>query len=130
MNRNGLANVGTPLYSITLPRDLDCGSSKASDIVFTGAQGTPCSSLSNSALVNSPIVSWTILSTSSLFCILTLFSFQDVGNLIAEKYKVPIEYIPFPEHLEGKYQEFTKAKNEAWPVNFRTVKSYVKNGME
>jgi ADP-L-glycero-D-manno-heptose 6-epimerase len=57
-------------------------------------------------------------------------SFQDVGNLIAEKYKVPIEYIPFPEHLRGRYQEFTKAKNEGWPVNFRTVKSYVKNGME
>ena len=80
MNLNGLASVGTPLYSVTLPRDLDWGSSKASDIVFTGAHGTPCSSPSNSALVNSPILSWTIPSTSSLFSILTLFSFQDGGT--------------------------------------------------
>ena len=41
-------------------------------------------------------------------------SFEDVGRLVADKYKVPIEYIPFPEHLRGKYQEFTKAKREGW----------------
>ena len=54
-------------------------------------------------------------------------SFEDVGRLVADKFKVPIEYIPFPEHLRGKYQEFTKAKKEGWPVNFRSVRSYVKN---
>ena len=57
-------------------------------------------------------------------------SFQEVGELVADKYNADIEYVPFPDHLKGKYQEFTKAKNEGWPVNFRTVEHYVKNGME
>ena len=56
-------------------------------------------------------------------------SFEEVGKLVANKYNVDIEYIPFPEHLQGKYQEFTKAKSEGWPVNFRTVKDYVENGL-
>ena len=48
-------------------------------------------------------------------------SFEDVG---LDKYKVPIEYIPFPEHLRGKTRVHWRRERT---LNFRTVKSYVKN---
>ena len=51
-------------------------------------------------------------------------SFQTVGELIAEKYNGEIEYIPFPEHLKGKYQTYTCAKRE-WDHKFITVKEYL-----
>ena len=52
-------------------------------------------------------------------------SFQTVGELIAEKYNAEIEYIPFPQHLKGKYQTYTCAKKE-WDHNFITVKEYLR----
>ena len=52
-------------------------------------------------------------------------SFQTVGELIAEKYNGEIEYIPFPDHLRGKYQTYTCAKKE-WDHNFITVKEYLR----
>ena len=51
-------------------------------------------------------------------------SFQEVGELVAEKYNGIIKYIPFPEHLEGKYQTYTCAKKE-WDHEFITVKEYL-----
>ena len=39
-------------------------------------------------------------------------SFKDVAEYVAECYNGEIEFIPFPEHLIGKYQEFTCAKRE------------------
>lgn len=36
-------------------------------------------------------------------------SFIDVARDISEEYNVPIEYIPFPENLKGKYQSYTCA---------------------
>tara|TARA_B100000965_G_scaffold374013_1_gene364948 strand:+ start:378 stop:1169 length:792 start_codon:yes stop_codon:yes gene_type:complete len=51
-------------------------------------------------------------------------SFQEVGELVAEKYNGIIKYIPFPEHLKGKYQTYTCAKKE-WDYNFKTVKEYL-----
>ena len=51
-------------------------------------------------------------------------SFQEVGELVAEKYHGIIKYIPFPKHLEGKYQEYTRAKKE-WDYKFTTVKEYL-----
>ena len=51
-------------------------------------------------------------------------SFQEVGELVAEKYNGTIEYIPFPKHLECKYQEYTCAKKE-WDYKFTTVKEYL-----
>ena len=51
-------------------------------------------------------------------------TFQEVGELVAEKYNGTIEYIPFPEHLEGKYQTYTCAKKE-WDYKFTTVKEYL-----
>ena len=52
-------------------------------------------------------------------------SFQKVGELIAEKYNAEIEYIPFPKHLEGKYQKYTCAKNEWGNYKFTTVEEYI-----
>jgi len=52
-------------------------------------------------------------------------SFQEVGELVAEKYNGIIKYIPFPEHLEGKYQEYTRAKKEWGDYKFTTVKEYL-----
>ena len=51
-------------------------------------------------------------------------SFQTVGELVAEKYNGTIEYIPFPEHLKGKYQTYTCAKKE-WDHKFISVKEYL-----
>ena len=51
-------------------------------------------------------------------------SFQEVAELVAKKYDGTIEYIPFPEHLEGKYQTYTCAKKE-WDYKFTTVKEYL-----
>ena len=51
-------------------------------------------------------------------------SFQTVGELVAEKYNGTIEYIPFPEHLKGKYQTHTRAKKE-WDHKFTSVKEYL-----
>tara|TARA_A100001037_G_scaffold226314_1_gene204289 strand:+ start:1058 stop:1861 length:804 start_codon:yes stop_codon:yes gene_type:complete len=52
-------------------------------------------------------------------------SFQKVGELIAKKYNAEIEYIPFPKHLEGKYQKYTCAKNEWGNYKFTTVEEYI-----
>ena len=51
-------------------------------------------------------------------------TFQEVGELVAEKYNGTIEYIPFPKHLKGKYQDYTCAKKE-WDYKFTTVKEYL-----
>ena len=51
-------------------------------------------------------------------------SFQEVGELVAEKYNGIIKYIPFPEHLKGKYQTYTCAKKE-WDYKFTTIKDYL-----
>jgi ADP-L-glycero-D-manno-heptose 6-epimerase len=51
-------------------------------------------------------------------------SFQEVGELVAQKYHGIIKYIPFPEHLKGKYQTYTCAKKE-WDYKFTTVKEYL-----
>ena len=51
-------------------------------------------------------------------------SFQEVAELVAEKYNGIIKYIPFPEHLEGKYQTYTCAKKE-WDYKFTTIKEYL-----
>ena len=51
-------------------------------------------------------------------------SFQEVAELVAEKYNGIIKYIPFPEHLEGKYQTYTCAKKE-WDYKFTSIKEYL-----
>ena len=59
-------------------------------------------------------------------------SFQEVAELIAIKYNGEIEYIPFPDHLKGKYQAYTCAHMD-WlklgklPYHFKTVEDYVEN---
>ena len=62
-------------------------------------------------------------------------SFQEVANLIATKYNGEIEYIPFPDHLKGKYQSYTCAhmdwlKYNQLPYQFKTVEDYVKDSMD
>ena len=52
-------------------------------------------------------------------------SFQEVGELVAKKYNGTIEYIPFPKHLECKYQEYTCAKKEWGDYKFTTVEEYL-----
>ncbi len=53
-------------------------------------------------------------------------SFQEVAELVLKKEGGEIEYIPFPEHLQGKYQNYTKA-NMDWLDNykFNTVQEYL-----
>ena len=51
-------------------------------------------------------------------------SFQEVGELVAKKHNGIIKYIPFPEHLKGKYQTYTCAQKE-WDHKFISVKEYL-----
>ena len=53
-------------------------------------------------------------------------SFQEVAELVAENKKGEIEYIDFPDHLKGKYQDYTCA-NMSWINNykFKTVQEYL-----
>ena len=52
-------------------------------------------------------------------------SFQHVAECVAEQYFGEIEYIPFPDHLKGKYQTYTCAKKEWGDYKFKTVKEYL-----
>ena len=52
-------------------------------------------------------------------------SFQEVAELIAKKEGAEIEVIPFPKHLEGKYQEYTCADNSWYQHDYKSVKSYL-----
>ena len=38
-------------------------------------------------------------------------SFEDIANIFKNKYNAKINYIPMPEHLREKYQEYTKSDN-------------------
>ena len=51
-------------------------------------------------------------------------SFQEVAELVVKKEGGEIEYIPFPEHLQGKYQTYTCADNQ-FDYNFKSVKEYL-----
>lgn len=53
-------------------------------------------------------------------------SFQQVAECVSNKYNGEIEYIPFPEHLKGKYQSYTCAKKEWKGYKFMTVEDYLK----
>ena len=52
-------------------------------------------------------------------------SFHEVAEMIAKKEEAEIEVIPFPKHLEGKYQEYTCADNSWYKHDYMTVKSYL-----
>ena len=53
-------------------------------------------------------------------------SFQHVAECVAKKYNGEIEYIPFPDHLKGKYQDYTCAKPTWGDYKFTTVEDYLK----
>ena len=52
-------------------------------------------------------------------------SFQKVANCVVKKYNGEIEYVPFPDHLKGKYQDYTCAKKEWGDYSFITVEDYL-----
>lgn len=51
-------------------------------------------------------------------------SFQEVAELVIKKEGGEIEYIPFPEHLQGKYQTYTCA-DQKFDYEFKSVKDYL-----
>lgn len=53
-------------------------------------------------------------------------SFQHVAECVARKYNGEIEYVSFPDHLKGKYQDYTCAKKEWSDYNFISVEDYLK----
>lgn len=53
-------------------------------------------------------------------------SFQYVAECVSKKYNGQIEYIPFPDHLKGKYQDYTCAKKEWEDYKFITIEQYLK----
>lgn len=52
-------------------------------------------------------------------------SFQHVAECVAKKYGGEIEYIPFPDHLKGKYQTYTCAEPIWGDYKFTTVQQYL-----
>ena len=52
-------------------------------------------------------------------------SFQKVADCVIKKYNGEIEEVPFPEHLKGKYQDYTCAKKEWGDYSFITVEDYL-----
>jgi len=46
--------------------------------------------------------------------------------LIAKKEGAEIEVIPFPKHLEGKYQEYTCADTSWYQHDYKSVSEYLK----
>ncbi len=52
-------------------------------------------------------------------------SFAQVAQWVVDKYGGEIEEVPFPEHLKGKYQEYTCAKKEWGDYKFKTVCEYL-----
>lgn len=53
-------------------------------------------------------------------------SFQHVAECVARKYNGTIEYVPFPEYLNGKYQDYTCAQKEWDGYKFMTIEEYLK----
>lgn len=53
-------------------------------------------------------------------------SFARVAEMIAKKYNVEIETVPFPEHLKGKYQLNTCSKKDFY-IKFTHVSEYIQN---
>lgn len=52
-------------------------------------------------------------------------SFQHVAECVAKRYKGKINIVPFPNHLKGKYQDYTCAKQEWNNYNFTSVENYL-----
>ena len=52
-------------------------------------------------------------------------SFQKVADCVVKKYNGEIEYVPFPDHLKGKYQDYTCAVPEWGDYSFITVEEYL-----
>ena len=56
-------------------------------------------------------------------------SFQYIANLVARKHDAFIQEIPFPKHLENKYQRYTCAQKH-YEHNFISVKTYIEDRHE
>ena len=56
-------------------------------------------------------------------------SFQHVAECVAHRYNGEIEYIPFPVHLNNKYQRYTCANKEWGDYKFITVEEYLTDGI-
>ena len=56
-------------------------------------------------------------------------SFQHVAECVVKKCGCEIEYIPFPDHLKNKYQDYTCAKKEWGDYQFITVEDYLTDGI-
>lgn len=52
-------------------------------------------------------------------------SFERVAEIIADRYNAKIEHIPFPKHLENKYQYFTCSLNHFIDHKFSSVEDYI-----
>ena len=56
-------------------------------------------------------------------------SFEVVAELIAKKEGAEIETIPFPPHLKDKYQEYTCADNSWYEYDYKSVETYINEGI-
>ena len=52
-------------------------------------------------------------------------SFEDIAQMVSEKYNCMIQHISMPNNLHGKYQYFTKARPMWKDYPFRTVHDYI-----
>tara|TARA_A200000113_G_C8808425_1_gene336410 strand:- start:173 stop:994 length:822 start_codon:yes stop_codon:yes gene_type:complete len=58
------------------------------------------------------------------------YSFRDIAEIIAKKYGAEIIEIPFPEHLKGKYQYFTKSNHDWYGYRFTKVEEYINRPLQ
>ena len=62
--------------------------------------------------------------------------FNDMANAVIDWHgKGKLEYVPFPDHLKGRYQSFTEAdisnlRNAGYDASFKTVEEGVKSYMD
>lgn len=54
-------------------------------------------------------------------------SFLDVAILVADKYNAVVKFVPFPEVIKGKYQQYTQASDENYNHNFMSVEQWLLN---
>lgn len=54
------------------------------------------------------------------------YHFSEIADCVAKHFDVKIEVIPFPEHLKGKYQFNTQAKESHVLPDFLDVMEYIK----
>lgn len=95
--------------------------------IFKGSQHTYRDFVSVEDVINTMI--WCMSSNSKgIYDVGTCnsISFMDVAEMVSDKYNVPIKFIAMPDIIKGKYQTYTKARNQGTPPNETSVEDWLR----